>query len=76
MVAAAFDKDGKVAGTIIDNAQTKVNFDKNGKVASDKNAEIKTKVELGDEYGMKKASRITSYNVCYTKLLRSLMNER
>lgn len=58
MVATAFDKDGKVAGTIIDNAQTKVNFDKNGKVTSDKNAEIKTKVELGDEYGMKKASSI------------------
>lgn len=58
MVVTAFDKDGKVAGTIIDNAQTKVNFDKDGKVTSDKNAEIKTKVELGDEYGMKKASSI------------------
>lgn len=58
MVVTAFNKDGKVAGTIIDNAQTKVNFDKDGKVTSDKNAEIKTKVELGDEYGMKKASSI------------------
>ncbi|ABW18432.1 hypothetical protein [Alkaliphilus oremlandii] len=58
MTVVAFDKDGKVAGTIIDNAQTKVNFDKEGKVTSDKAAEVKTKVELGDEYGMKKASQI------------------
>lgn len=58
MVATAFDKDGKVAATIIDNAQTKVNFDKDGKVTSDKAAEYKTKVELKEEYGMKKASAI------------------
>jgi uncharacterized protein YuzE len=58
MVATAFDKDGKVAATLIDNAQTKVNFDKAGKVTSDKAAEYKTKVELKDEYGMIKASAI------------------
>ncbi|MGZ9586131.1 LptM family lipoprotein [Paenibacillus marinisediminis] len=58
IVVGAFDKDGKVVGTIIDNAQTKVEFDKDGKVTSDKGAELKTKVELGDEYGMKKASSI------------------
>lgn len=58
MIATAFDKDGKVVGTLIDNAQTKINFDKEGKVTSDKNAEQKTKVELGNEYGMIKASKI------------------
>ena len=58
IVVSAFDADGKVVGTIIDNAQTKVEFDKEGKVTSDRNAKYKTKVELGDEYGMKKASSI------------------
>jgi DNA-binding ferritin-like protein (Dps family) len=58
MVASAFDKDGKVVNAIIDNAQTKVNFDNTGKVTSDKATSYKTKVELGDEYGMIKASKI------------------
>lgn len=58
MMAAAFDKDGKVAGAILDTAQTKISFDNSGKVTSDKSAEVKTKVELGDEYGMKKASKL------------------
>ncbi|QUH21480.1 hypothetical protein [Alkaliphilus sp. B6464] len=58
MAATAFDEDGKVVGTIIDNAQTKVEFDNKGIITTDKNTEIKTKVELGDAYGMKKASTI------------------
>jgi hypothetical protein len=58
MMAAAFDKDGKVAGAILDTAQTKINFDNAGKLTTDKKAELKTKVELGDEYGMKKNSKI------------------
>ncbi|MDD4503391.1 MAG: hypothetical protein PHS15_01025 [Clostridiaceae bacterium] len=58
MAATAFDKDGKVVGTVIDNAQTKVNFDNTGKVTSDKTAEYQTKVELKDGYGMIKASTI------------------
>lgn len=58
VAATAFDKDGKVAATIIDNAQTKVNFDKDGKVTSNKTAPVLSKVELGDKYGMKKASTI------------------
>jgi roadblock/LC7 domain-containing protein len=58
MAATAFDKDGKVVRTIIDNAQTKVEFSKEGKVTTDKNGVFKTKVELGDEYGMIKASSI------------------
>ncbi|PKM49637.1 MAG: hypothetical protein CVV02_14885 [Firmicutes bacterium HGW-Firmicutes-7] len=58
MAATAFDKDGKVAVTIIDNAQTKIEFDNTGKVTTDKAGEFKTKVELKDEYGMIKASSI------------------
>lgn len=58
MAATAFDKDGKVAGTIIDTAQTKINFDNQGKVTSDRKAEYKTKLELKDAYGMVKASSI------------------
>ncbi len=55
MAATAFDKDGKVAGTVIDMAQTKINFDAQGKIAD---VADKTKLELGDEYGMRKASSI------------------
>ena len=58
MAVTAFDKDGKVVDTIIDTAQTQVEFDKQGKITTDKNGEFKTKVELGEEYGMKKASKI------------------
>ena len=58
MSATAFDKDGKVVATIIDNAQVKVAFDAEGKVTSDKEAEGKTKHELKGDYGMTKASAI------------------
>ncbi len=58
MAAAAFDQDGRVAGVIIDTAQTKIAFSKEGKITTDKNGEFKTKVELGDEYGMINASSI------------------
>lgn len=58
MTATAFDASGKVIGTKIDNAQVKVDFDNTGKVVSDKNALQKTKVELGKDYGMIKASKI------------------
>lgn len=58
MTVGAFDKDGKVVGAIIDNAQTKINFDAEGKLTTDVNAEFKSKNELKDEYGMIKASTI------------------
>ncbi|HHX75004.1 MAG TPA: hypothetical protein GX699_08895 [Firmicutes bacterium] len=58
VAATAFTADGKVAGVIIDTAQIVVNFDKDGKVTSDKTAVLKTKVEKGDEYGMKRVSTI------------------
>ncbi len=58
MNATAVDKDGKVVKTIVDVAQVKVNYDENGKVTSDKTVEPKTKKELKEDYGMKKASSI------------------
>jgi len=58
MTATAFDAAGKVVGTLIDTAQARVSFDANGKVVSDKAAEVKTKVELGNEYGMGAVSSI------------------
>ncbi|MGI6628415.1 MAG: hypothetical protein ACOX4K_08760 [Bacillota bacterium] len=58
IAAGVFDKDGKVLRAIIDVAQTQVAYDKDGKVASDKTAQVKSKKELGDEYGMVRASTI------------------
>ncbi len=58
IVAVTVDKDGKIVECIIDAAQTKINFDATGKLKTDLKAEFKTKDELGDNYGMKKASTI------------------
>ncbi len=58
IAAAAFDAEGRVVDVVIDTAQTRVNFDEELQVASDPAAEIKTKVELGDDYGMINASEI------------------
>ncbi len=58
MAVTAFDKDGKVVRAVIDNAQTKVNYDAEGKLISDLAEAPKTKVELGDAYGMKKVSTL------------------
>jgi hypothetical protein len=58
MSATAFDKDGKVVATIIDNAQVRIPYDAEGKVTADKAAAGKTKQELGPDYGMIKASGI------------------
>ncbi|HHU90653.1 MAG TPA: hypothetical protein GXZ22_06305 [Clostridiaceae bacterium] len=55
MAAVTVDSSNKILGVVIDTAQTKVNFDTNGKITSDLTAEQKTKVELGYDYGMKKA---------------------
>ena len=52
----AFDKDGKVLAVAIDNAQNSGTFDTMGAIVK---AEVsKTKIEKGDEYGMKAASAI------------------
>ena len=52
------DAEGKVTSAVIDAVQANVNFDATGKITTDLEAEIKTKNELGDDYGMRKASSI------------------
>ncbi len=56
--AITLDQNGKITSSIIDASQANINFTKEGKITSDLTAEIKTKNELGDAYGMKKASGI------------------
>lgn len=56
--ATTFDANGVITSSIIDASQTNVNFSKEGKITSDINASFQTKEELGDAYGMKKASGI------------------
>jgi len=58
MAAVTVDSKGKIVSVTIDTAQTKVTFSADGKITADKSAELKTKVEYGDTYGMKKASSI------------------
>lgn len=55
---ATFDADGKVTSSIIDASQSNVNFDATGKITTDLTVAPITKVELGEGYGMKKASAI------------------
>lgn len=52
-VAAVTDADGKVVVSVNDCVQVKFAFDTNGAAATDTTAAIKTKLELGDNYGMK-----------------------
>jgi len=59
IAASLFDKDGKVVGVILDVIQTHVPFDaKTAKVTADRDADVKSKKELGDAYGMVRASAI------------------
>ncbi|MDD4658497.1 MAG: hypothetical protein PHW26_05625, partial [Eubacteriales bacterium] len=58
VVAVVLDKDGKILDVSIDTAQTKVAFDADMKVTSDKEEDIKTKKELGFEYGLSGRSEI------------------
>jgi hypothetical protein len=57
-VAVTVDESGKIVGVVIDSAQVKINVDAQGNVTTDTTAALKTKVELGNDYGMKKASKI------------------
>jgi hypothetical protein len=52
MAAVTVDGNGKILSVTIDTAQVRVPFSKEGVITADRNAELKTKVELGDDYGM------------------------
>ena len=56
--ALAVDADGKIVSCLFDIAQTKIGFSAAGAITADKTAEVKSKQELGDEYGMRGASAI------------------
>ena len=57
-IAITKDSKGKITSCLIDASQGKVNFDTSGKITTDLKVRVKTKNELGDAYGMKKASKI------------------
>lgn len=56
--ATTFNADGVITSSIIDSSQTNVSISKAGMITSDINAAFQSKNELGDAYGMKKASAI------------------
>lgn len=58
IVAVLVDKDGKILDCKIDAAQTKINFSTEGKLITDVASALKSKQELGTEYGMKSKSDI------------------
>ena len=53
IVAVTVDDNGVIQDCIIDSVGAKVEFDDKGVITSDLSAEILTKNELGDKYGMK-----------------------
>jgi hypothetical protein len=57
---AALTKDGvgKITSCIIDASQSNIKFDATGKITNDITAAVASKNELGENYGMKKASAI------------------
>lgn len=58
IVAVTVDKDGKIDNCRIDAAQTKINFTTEGKITTPLETVVKSKQELGTEYGMGKVSGI------------------
>ena len=58
IVAVLVGADGKILDCKIDAAQTKVNFSIEGKLVTDIATIVKSKQELGTDYGMLKASKI------------------
>ena len=58
LVAVTVDNAGVITSCIIDSLPVSVTLDAGGKITSDLQAQILTKNELGENYGMKKASKI------------------
>lgn len=56
--AVTFDASGKITSCYIDGSLTNVNFNSQGKITSDITKFQPSKRELGEKYGMKKASSI------------------
>lgn len=58
IAAVTVDGSGKILIVTFDAVQTRVSFSKAGAITADMTAEYKTKVELGNDYGLKKASAL------------------
>ncbi len=58
LVAVTVDDNGVIDSCVIDIFESKISFDATGKLTTDPATQFPTKNELGDEYGMKKASPI------------------
>jgi len=58
IVAVMVDGEGRILNCAIDSAQTKINFTTDGKITTALDTIFVGKQELGDEYGMKRASSI------------------
>ena len=56
VVGASFDAEGKVVAATVDVAQQSAKFDATGKVTAE--PDVRTKVEKGDDYGMRGISEI------------------
>lgn len=60
VTAVTVDDNGVITSCVIDMIQGKIAFDANGKLTTDKATEFQSKNELGDGYGMRKASSISA----------------
>ena len=58
VVAVTVDEEGVIRDCYIDNVQTKINFNASGEITTPMDSVFVGKQELGDNYGMKKASGI------------------
>lgn len=55
-VAVLVNADNTIADLVLDSVQGKIAFDATGNITTDLTSEVKTKKELGDDYGMKSTS--------------------
>ena len=60
VTAVTVDDNGVITACVIDCIQAKIAFDASGKLTTDKATEFASKNELGDGYGMRKASSISA----------------
>lgn len=60
VTAVTVDDNGVITSCVIDVIQGKIAFDATGKITTDKATEFQSKKELGDGYGMRKASSISA----------------
>ena len=60
LAAVTVDDNGVIDSCVIDAVQATINFDENGKLTTAPATEFASKNELGDAYGMRKASSISA----------------